>query len=551
MYWEICLRQGKIESDILAFFMNIDGDGPSVGISPENTSREALPLVKQWLFNCCMTHGRCSTIEKMFLPTRLIFIRDSLPRLMQAIEIKGCPKCATLSHCWGKLKSLVLRQDNVETFATRIPQEALPQSFKDAIEVARSLDIDYLWIDSLCIIQNNDSDDWAKEAAQMSSIYGGSYLNIAATSAVDGSKGFLGNWHCFNSGFRAKISTIHGDTSCICVPRNLYRDSISSSPLAQRGWVVQERLLAPRTVHFTSRQVFWECNSCVSCEAFHSHLPDVFERSEGYLRKKPLLEYSWKEIVQQYSRGSLTRSRDKIVAISGLSRAAQHTQRFGYLAGLWRSSLIFQLCWHRTSDIAPPPVEYRGPSWSWISVDSGVTLVSGPRDSDVTKSTTLYAQVVDAHVGLTGADPFGEISSANLYLNCRILYPINSSTELPDSSGFVYMTAWGIYIRADINFDSSARDVKRPLYLLPIMSRVVDILDYSTRSMINGQVEGLLLELAESSPGHFILECDRYTKSDQHLFFAAMLEANPLSPSHYSEIQQEADGTIKHLITLT
>jgi hypothetical protein len=154
-----------------------------------------------------MTHGRCSTIEKMFLPTRLIFIGDSLPRLMQAIEIKGCPKCATLSHCWGKLKSLVLRQDNVETFATRIPQEALPQSFKDAIEVARSLDIDYLWIDSLCIIQNNDSDDWAKEAAQMSSIYGGSYLNIAATSAVDGSKGFLGNWHCFNSGFRAKIST--------------------------------------------------------------------------------------------------------------------------------------------------------------------------------------------------------------------------------------------------------------------------------------------------------------------------------------------------------
>jgi hypothetical protein len=190
-------------------------------------------------------------------------------------------------------------------------------------------------------------------------------------------------------------------------------------------------------------------------------------------------------------------------------------------------------------------------------VDSGVTLVSGPRDSDKTKSTTLYAQVVDAHVGLTGADPFGEISSANLYLNCRILYSINSSTELPDSSGFVYMTAWGIYIRADINFDSSGRDVKRPLYLLPIMSRVVDILDYSTRSMINGKVEGLLLEPAESSPGcyrrvgHFIIECDGYTKSDQHLFFAAMLEANPLSPSHYSEIEQEADGTIKHIITLT
>lgn len=573
-YWEICLHQEKIESEILAFFMNtgksrlgedhmqiieltkLDGDGPSVGISHENTSREALPLVKQWLYNCCMMHDRCSTIEKMFLPTRLIFIGDSLPRLMQATEIKGYPKYATLSHCWGKLKSLVLRQDNVETFATRIPQEALPQSFEDAIEVARSLDIDYLWIDSLCIIQNNDSDDWAKEAAQMSSIYGGSYLNIAATSAVDGSKGFLSNEYSCNSGFRARISTSHGDTSCICVPSNLYRDSISSSPLAQRGWVVQERLLAPRTVHFTSRQVFWECNGCVACEAFPVRLPDVFKYSEAYLRKRPLLEYSWKEIVQQYSRGSLTRSRDKIVAISGISRAAQHTQRFGYLAGLWRSNLIFQLCWKRTSNIAPPPVEYRGPSWSWVSVDSGVTLVSGPLDSDTTKSTTLYAQVVDTYVGLAGPDPFGEVSSANLYLNCKALYPISSSAELPDSSGSVYMMAWGIYIRATISLDSSGRNRKRPLYLLPIMSRVVDILDYSIPSMINGEVEGLLLEPTEISPGcyqrvgHFILECDKYTKSAQHLFFAEILEANPISPSHYSEIQREADGAIKHIITL-
>jgi hypothetical protein len=201
-------------------------------------------------------------------------------------------------------------------------------------------------------------------------------------------------------------------------------------------------------------------------------------------------------------------------------------------------------------------MEYRGPSWSWISVDSGVTLVSGPRDSDTTKSTTLYAQVVDAHVGLTGPDPFGEVFSANLYLNCRILHPINSSTELPDSFGSVYMTAWGIYIRANIKFDSSGRDRKRPLYLLPIMSRVVSILDYSTQGMVNGEVEGLLLEPTESSlwcyrrVGHFILECDEYTKSAQHLFFAAILEAKPLSPSHYSEIQQEADGAIKQIITL-
>ncbi|PMD22213.1 HET-domain-containing protein [Hyaloscypha hepaticicola] len=415
----------------------------------------------------------------MFLPTRLIFIGDNLPRLMQASEIKGYPKYATLSHCWGELRSLVLRQDNMETFATKVPREALPQSFEDAIEVARSLDINYLWIDSLCIIQNNDSDDWGKEAAQMSNIYGGSYLNIAATSAVDGSKGFLGNGYRFNSGFRAKISTIHGDISCICVPKNLYEDSISSSPLAQRGWVVQERLL--------------------------SYAPTRCVRAiESVSKKRPLLEYSWKEIVQQYSRGSLTRSRDKIVAISGLSRAAQHTKRFGYLAGLWRSSLIFQLCWHRASDIAPPPVEYRGPSWSWVSVDSGVTLVSGPRDSDTTNSTTLYAQVVDALVEFTGPDPFGEVSSANLYLNCRILYPINSSTELPDSFGSVYMTTWGISIRANIKFDSSGRDRKRLLYLLPIMSRVVDILEFSNppaHRKINGEVEGLLLELAGRSPG--------------------------------------------------
>lgn len=153
---------------------------------------------------------------------------------------------------------------------TEIPPGALTQTFRDAIKVAQALGIDY--IDSLCIIQDKDSDDWSIESARVSEIYGNSYLNIAATNAQDGSQGLLqvGKKHRNNS-FRAWEYTENGQArlSYHCVSARMYDHSMMQAPLMQRAWVVQERLLQTHCP-FYSNQVFWECKQKTACEAFQT-----------------------------------------------------------------------------------------------------------------------------------------------------------------------------------------------------------------------------------------------------------------------------------------
>jgi hypothetical protein len=172
------------------------------------------------------------------------------------------------------LKFLTLSQYNLNSSTTRISSEALSQTFRDAIEVVRSLGLDYIWIDSLCIIQDKDSDDWTKESSKMSQVYGSSYLNLTATAGVDGSRGFAAkefDLSC-NFSFTARGKVGNEDRLFQCVPRSLYQDSISSAPLNIRGWVVQERILAPRTVHFSDTELFGECIERTACESFPERL---------------------------------------------------------------------------------------------------------------------------------------------------------------------------------------------------------------------------------------------------------------------------------------
>lgn len=117
---------------------------------------------KDWLYDCEQNHQDCKSDHKDRdkLPTRLICINEEVPRLVLTAgwEEKDCPRYSTLSHCWGSEPFLQLTEQNFDTFMERIPFSQLPQTFKDAIQITRELDISYLWIDSLCIKQGNGSD---------------------------------------------------------------------------------------------------------------------------------------------------------------------------------------------------------------------------------------------------------------------------------------------------------------------------------------------------------------------------------------------------------
>lgn len=145
-------------------------------------------LVKQWLRNCCQSHHFCSKeIIPRKLPTRLVKVGtdESEPSLCLSNQLGGDVEYLTLSHCWGKIEFRKLLKANFASMLVEIKRSTLCATFQHAIMITRRLGFDYLWIDALCIIQD-DPTDWEIEAATMAAVYASSKLNIGAVDAGNG-----------------------------------------------------------------------------------------------------------------------------------------------------------------------------------------------------------------------------------------------------------------------------------------------------------------------------------------------------------------------------
>jgi hypothetical protein len=220
----------------------------------------------------------------------------------------------------------VLLKENLSALSITIPLQQLPKIFADAMEITRKLEVDYIWIDSLCIVQD-DEDDWRGETAVMEHIYGGSYLNIAASSATSVHGGCLGENYGVCSAFRTKVRV--GDDELVREIRDdeCYDRAVWGSHLATRAWALQEKLLPPRTLHLGDRGAFWECRLQIANE----YLPDGFTQrlGSGLLRrigKKEHLQQWWAEVVRLFTNADLTFARDKLPALSGTLRASGETR---------------------------------------------------------------------------------------------------------------------------------------------------------------------------------------------------------------------------------
>lgn len=170
---------------------------------------------------------------------------------------------AALSHPWGKGPHFCTTLANIAAHQERIDFEVLPAMFQDAVVTTRELGLEYLWIDSVCIIQG-EGGDFDQEAKRMEDVFSSAFCVIAASSA-----------HGQNDGFLRRQRT---HRECLTFEREgfppLYvshfmddfRRDVLEAPLSRRGWVLQERALARRTIYFTDRQTYWECGKGVRCE---------------------------------------------------------------------------------------------------------------------------------------------------------------------------------------------------------------------------------------------------------------------------------------------
>lgn len=366
---------------------------------------------------------------------RLLELFNGKCRLYETRE--EIPPYVTLSHCWGKLTIVRLLKDNIAAFRDDIPLEDLSKTFRQAISMTSILGFKYVWIDSLCIIQD-DENDWREQAALMSSVYGSASLNLAATHALDGSYGLFHDRDPSKT-IRQVVRSLNGEVIEL-VDEFPYQRCVVDGPLNTRAWVYQERFLAHRTLHFSSEQLFWECRKEIKCESFPEGIPEVFYRpglldragitqapfggleydtlkaptsaeigaqvvkflgmlhpedtrpndgikgdaTDGlnplYLASRHSLD-SWPQVVNIYSSAQLTYVKDKLIAISGVARNFKSRNNDSYIAGLWEKNLELQLCWRVNIHLEQNIVQqnssngtvYQAPSWSWASIDRPVT----------------------------------------------------------------------------------------------------------------------------------------------------------------------------------
>jgi hypothetical protein len=249
-----------------------------------------LKLAAVWLKLCVQAHGLCTCTTDAYtrLPRRLVYVGSNVdeknPYLYESNGQFG--RYATLSHRWPKILQARTTRDTIDDFKKRIPWSILPQTFRDAITVCRTLGVTFLWIDSLCIIQDS-KEDWEVESAQMGNYYWNSFFNIAA--AVDSrgdSDGFSSEQGCFQPRDPCGIQPCHVrlrywhdldivDASVHLAP-HIARDTewrfTEFTQLDSRAWILQERILAPRTLFFGEHQISFSCLTMRASEARpHGH----------------------------------------------------------------------------------------------------------------------------------------------------------------------------------------------------------------------------------------------------------------------------------------
>lgn len=319
------------------------------------------------------------------MPTRVVDIGPAneacKPLLLSTDGRRG--RYIALSDCWGGMQKSITTQQNIERFQHALDLQELSQTAQDAIKVCRSLGIRHLWIDSLCVIQNEpDHADFRRESVRMADYYGNAYLTIVAGRASKSSEGFL--WCPPRQRMGCAVSC--GDLSPLgpsvaSTPAWLCpADNIRTGPLEGRAWTLQEERLSPRLLIYGEAQLMFrrrvkDCYEGGTLPLFPArHVLDV--------ETKDVALAMWYTLLRQYLIRSLSDPLDKITGISGLAQRMHNRIGGKYMFGLWEQDLIDGLLWTNGKMNEPLQlVRHRAPSWSWAAWE-GITAYGTQRMSE-------------------------------------------------------------------------------------------------------------------------------------------------------------------------
>jgi hypothetical protein len=417
-----------------------------------------------------------------------------------------------------------LLQDSFLSMKNRIELSDLSKTFQDVMKIAQYLGLRYIWIDSLCIIQDS-KEDWQKESGLMGQVYSNSVCNISATGASDGSKGLFFDRHPLAiRPFRARFGGGQAKGSYYLFNPRLWADGVDDAPLNRRAWVVQERLLSPCNLHFGSTQIYWECRQRLACEAYPAALPKTLEindsnkldpdgggarirESHGLPADSSLDNYTlWGSIIATYTKGALSFESDKLVALSGIAAQMHKVLGDQYLAGLWRNHFADQLLW--TAEYASTrsrnstrPHDYRAPSWSWAAIEGEIGRLGHIRYSD---GRGIMIDILAVRVELATTDPFGQITGAFLQVKGKLAKAAMYVSAAPGGiwSFEVYagtLLEIGFHVHQDVAFEEGtwiSADSLNNLYCLPVRNPTV----YPAGDF---GVRGLLLQPTGNRAGEF------------------------------------------------
>ncbi|KAF5247756.1 hypothetical protein FAUST_540 [Fusarium austroamericanum] len=450
-----------------------DGDGFWV-LSYTDNSREGLTVSP-------FIRDVAADLTQMILFPQVIDVGDnrSSPyvRLWETGGIETGDYIA-LSYCWGKSPQYTTTKSTLDDRKHQIPISDLPQTHQDAIKLNREFGIRYLWIDSMCICQD-DYDDWERESARMLSVYANAYLTINASKGNDSSSGLFyksSTREYFE--FEHTYGGIRGRALACEVPfeeamQHVYIQ-LKDDPVSHRGWTLQERVLSRRTLFYSGGQMMFECNHGFRKEdgwAIHRRFPRISSQpqmvSNDQTKDTDLsvstseLLRSWYQLLATYGGRKLTKPSDKLPAVSGLASIMAERLNDEYVAGHWRSLLITELPWQPGNCKRVP--EYRAPSWSWASVDGGIGIrLKGSGYSPL-------AEVLDVKVNLKGTNPYGEVTEGRLLIQgpMQRLYLSTEGWD-PDrprlgSKGSLVLctTSTNLETRPQYDFDAFADDRPR------------------------------------------------------------------------------------------